>query len=56
MLPSSKKLGAVIAQDKTPIAFFSCKLSDAQCKYSATKIELLAIVETLKEYRENCIK
>jgi hypothetical protein len=25
--------------------------SDAQCKYSITKIELLAIVETLKEFK-----
>jgi hypothetical protein len=45
---SSKQLGAVITQDNRPIAFFSQKLSDTQCKYSVTKIELLAIVETLK--------
>jgi hypothetical protein len=43
---SSKQLGAVITQDNRPIAFFSRKLSDTQCKYSVTKIELLAIVET----------
>ncbi len=48
---SSKQLGAVITQDNRPIAFFSLKLSDAQCKYSVTKIELLAIVETLKEFK-----
>ncbi len=41
---SSKQLGAVITQDNRPIAFFSRKLSDAQRKYSVTKIELLAIV------------
>jgi hypothetical protein len=46
---SSKQLGAVITQDNRPIVFFSRKLSGAQCKYSITKIELLAIVETLKE-------
>jgi hypothetical protein len=46
---SSKQLGAVITQDNRPIAFFSRKLSDAQRKYSVTEIELLAIVETLKE-------
>jgi hypothetical protein len=45
---SSKQLGAVITQGNRPIAFFSRKLSDAQRKYSVTKIELLAIVETLK--------
>ena len=31
------------------IAFFSRKLSDAQSKYTVTKLELLAIVETFKE-------
>ncbi len=48
---SSKQLGAVIAQDNRPIAFFSRKLSDAQRKYSVTKIKMLAIVETLKEFK-----
>jgi hypothetical protein len=48
---SSKQLGAVITQDNRPIAFFSWKLSDAPCKYSVTKIELLAIVETLKDFK-----
>ena len=48
---SSKQLGAVITQDKRPIAFFSRKLFPAQRKYSVTKIELLAIVKTLKEFK-----
>jgi hypothetical protein len=48
---SSKQLGAVITQDNRPIAFFNRKLSDVQRKYSITKIELLAIVETLKEFK-----
>jgi hypothetical protein len=48
---SSKLLGAVITQDIRPIAFFSRKLSNMQRKYSITKIELLAIVETLKEFK-----
>jgi hypothetical protein len=43
---SSKQLGAEITQDNRPIVLFSQKLSDTQCKYSVTKIELLAIVET----------
>jgi hypothetical protein len=43
---SSKQLGAVITQEDRPIAFFSRKLSTTQRKYSVTKIELLAIVET----------
>ncbi len=48
---SSKQLGAVITQDNRPIAFFSQKLSNMQHKYSVTKIELLAIVKTLKEFK-----
>ncbi len=48
---SSKQLGAFITQDNRPIVFFSWKLSDTQCKYSITNIELLAIVETSKEFK-----
>jgi hypothetical protein len=48
---SSKQLGAVITHKNRPIAFFSWKLFVAQCKYSVTKIELLAIVETLQEFK-----
>jgi hypothetical protein len=47
----STQLGAVITQDNMPIAFFSRKLSKTQQKYSITEIELLAIVETLKEFK-----
>ncbi len=47
----SKQLGAVITQDNRPIAFFSWKLSNMQRKYSVTDIELLAIVETLKDFK-----
>ncbi len=48
---SSKQLGAVVTQNNWPIAFFSWKLSSAQRNYSVTKIDLLAIVETLKEFK-----
>ncbi len=48
---SSKQLGVVITQENRPIVFFSWKLSTMQCKYSVTKIELLAIVETSKSLR-----
>eukprot|EP00804_Cyclotella_cryptica_P028731 CCRYP_008254-RA/>CCRYP_008254-RA protein AED:0.30 eAED:-0.16 QI:0/-1/0/1/-1/1/1/0/341 len=51
---SSKQMGAVITQQNRPIAFFSRKLSEAQQKYSVTEIELLAIVETLKEFKGCC--
>jgi hypothetical protein len=47
----SKQLGAVITQENRPIAFFSQKLSTMQRKYSVAKIELLSIVETLKEFK-----
>ena len=50
MEASTMQLGAVITQDNRPIVFFSMKLSETQTKYSVTKIELLAIVETLKEF------
>ena len=42
---SSKQVGAVITQKNRPIVFFSRNLSVAQ------EIELLAIVETLKEFK-----
>ena len=45
------QLGAVITQENRPIAFFSRKLSVTQASYSVTEIELLAIVETLKEFK-----
>jgi hypothetical protein len=45
----------VIAQDNRPIVFFSRILSKTQQKYSITKIELLAIVETLKEFNGNAV-
>jgi hypothetical protein len=48
---SSMQLGAVITQDNRPLAFFIRKLSETQQKYSVTEIELLAIVETLNEFK-----
>ena len=48
---SSLQLGAVITQRGRPLAFFSRKLSDTQRKYPVTELELLSIVECLKEFR-----
>ena len=48
---SSTQLGSVITQLNRPLALFSRKLSETQQKYSVTEIKLLAIVETLKEFK-----
>ena len=48
---SHTQLGAVIFQNDKPIAFYSRKLNDAQTRYTTTERELLAIVETLKEFK-----
>ena len=48
---SDTQLGAMITQNGKPIAYYSRKLTDAQTRYTTTERELLAIVETLKEYR-----
>ena len=49
---SSKfQLGAVITQNNRLLAFFSHKLNTAQQKYSVTEQELLALVETPKEFK-----
>ena len=49
---STMQQGAVITQDNRPIAFFSRKPSKTQSKYSVIEVELLAIVETLKEFKD----
>ncbi len=48
---STMQLWAVITQCNRSIAFFSRKLSKAQSKCSVPKIELLATVETIKEFQ-----
>ena len=48
---SDFQLGAVISQNQKPIAFYSRKLNPAQTRYTTTEKELLAIVETLKEFK-----
>jgi len=46
----SKQLGTVITLGNRPIAFISRKLTEMQQCYSVMEIELLATVETLKEF------
>jgi hypothetical protein len=48
---SAMQLGAVIACDNRPIAFFSTKLPKPQQKSSIIKSEHLAMAETLKEFK-----
>ena len=48
---SKTQLGAVLSQNDKQIAFYSRKLNPAQTRYTTTERELLAIVETLKEFR-----
>ena len=52
---SSQGLSGILAQRVNgldcPISFFSKKLTEAQSKYSATQLELLAVVETLDHFK-----
>jgi hypothetical protein len=50
---SDHQLGAVIMQDKKPIAFYLRKLNTAQKRYTTTERdrELLSAIETWKEYK-----
>jgi RNase H-like domain found in reverse transcriptase len=41
------QLGGVISQDYKPLAFYSCKLNQAQLNYSTIEQELFSIVEIL---------
>jgi glutamine synthetase len=43
---SDHQLGAVIMQDKKPIAFYSRNLNTAQKRYTTTERELLSAIET----------
>ena len=48
---TTRQLGAVITQNGRPLAFFPRKLNNAQQKNSVAKLELLSIVECLKEFK-----
>jgi len=48
---SDYQLGAVIKQKGKPIAYYSRKLTEPQKKYSTIEKELLAILETVEQFR-----
>jgi RNase H-like domain found in reverse transcriptase len=48
---SDHQLGAVIVQDKKPIAFYYRKLNTAQRWYTTTERELFSTIETFKKYK-----
>jgi hypothetical protein len=48
---SDHQLGAVIMQDKKPIALYSWKLNTAQKRYTTTEREFLSTIDTWKEYK-----
>jgi hypothetical protein len=45
------EVGAVLMQEGHPVAFYSHKLSGPELNCSASDIEMLAVVSTLKEWR-----
>ena len=47
---SEFQIVSVICQTGKPIAFYSCKLTKTQQRYTVPENELLSIVETLKEF------
>eukprot|EP00804_Cyclotella_cryptica_P000476 CCRYP_020028-RA/>CCRYP_020028-RA protein AED:0.43 eAED:0.43 QI:0/-1/0/1/-1/0/1/0/68 len=50
-MPRLNNLDQLSPRVISPLRFFSRKLSTTQQKYSLTALELLAIVETLKEIK-----
>ena len=48
---SDQQLGSVILQNGIPVAYYSHKLTPAQCNYTVGEKEILSIDETLKEYK-----
>eukprot|EP00957_Ditylum_brightwellii_P081826 6225092-Ditylum_brightwellii.AAC.1 len=51
MAASDTQIGVVINQQGMPVAFYSHKLNITLRNYTTMEQELLAIVETLKEFK-----
>ena len=48
---SDYQIRGVVSQYSKPVAYFPCKFNKAQMNYTVTAKELLAIVETLNNFR-----
>jgi hypothetical protein len=48
---SKYQIGSIITQKDMPLGFYSRKLTDPQMRYTVTELKLLAIVDTLHEYK-----
>jgi hypothetical protein len=48
---SKYQIRSVTTQKDKPLAFYSRKLTDSQMRYTVTELELIGIVETLREYK-----
>jgi hypothetical protein len=48
---SKYQIGSIISQKDKPLPFYSMKLTDPQMRYTIKELKLLAIVETLHEYK-----
>ncbi|MGL5709061.1 MAG: pol polyprotein, partial [Aeromonas sp.] len=57
---STRGISGILAQkskegEEIPVSFFSKTLNDAQSRYSATQLELLAVIETLRHFKHYLI-
>jgi hypothetical protein len=52
---SKYQIGSIITQKDKPLALYSRKLTNPQMRYTVTELKLLAIVETLHEYKCICL-
>ena len=48
---STIDIAGILIQDSHPIGYYSRKLSDAETRYTATELECLAIVDSIKYFR-----